>query len=138
MNYVWVDVVKSLVSTHDVDLPDSLVFNRWYYPNPEDCNVGIGFFINDKSNLFGLIEDETKSNLIFSIELNADHIKYYTNKMDEDDGDVIIPAEIDEASFFQLSLIYDLSNINYDNVKDLFILYNKMYNYFLRPFYIVQ
>ncbi|MED6699490.1 hypothetical protein VWH97_07120 [Escherichia coli O157] len=136
MNYAWMEIVKSLVSTHDVDLPDSLVFNRWYYPYPEDRRVGIGFFINDKSNLIGLIED-LKSNVVsFSIEFNDDHIKYYTSKMDEDD--VIIPMDIDEASFFQLSLIYDLSNITYDNVKDLFILYNKMYNYFLRPFYIVQ
>ena len=137
MNYAWMEIVKSLVSTHDVDLPDSLVFNRWYYPNPEDCNVGIGFFINDKSNLFGLIEDLKSNAVSISIEFNEDHIKYYDNKMAEDD-DVIIPVDIDEASFFQLSLIYDLSNITYDNVKDLFILYNKMYNYFLRPFYIVQ
>ncbi|USL83606.1 hypothetical protein A4_530 [Escherichia phage A4] len=137
MNYAWMEIVKSLVSTHDVDLPDSLVFNRWYYPNPEDCRVGIGFFINDKSNLIGLIEDMKSNAVSISIEFNEDHIKYYDNKMAEDD-DVIIPVDIDEASFFQLSLIYDLSNITYDNVKDLFILYNKMYNYFLRPFYIVQ
>ncbi len=138
MNYAWMEIVKSLVSTHDVDLPDSLVFNRWYYPYPDNRCVGIGFFINEKTQFVGLIEDYTKTNIAFSIELNADNIKYYTNKMDEDDGDVIIPMDIDEASFFQLSLIYDLSNITYDNVKDLFILYNKMYNYFLRPFYIVQ
>ena len=137
MNYVWVDVVKSLVSTHDDDLPESLVFNRWYYPYSDNPCFGIGFFINEKSKFIGLIEDYTKSNLAFSIEMNADHIKYYTNKMDEDD-DVIIPVDIDEASFFQLSLIHDVSNITYDNVKDLFILYNKMYNYFLRPFYIGQ
>ncbi|EOR9074273.1 hypothetical protein FOI42_RS04070 [Escherichia coli] len=137
MNYAWMEIVKSLVSTHDVDLPDSLVFNRWYYPYPEDRRVGIGFFINDKSNLIGLIEDMKSNAVSISIEFNEDHIKYYDNKMAEDD-DVIIPVDIDEASFFQLSLIYDLSNITYDNVKDLFILYNKMYNYFLRPFYIVQ
>lgn len=131
MNYAWMEIVKSLVSTHDVDLPDSLVFNRWYYPYPDNRCVGIGFFINEKTQFVGLIEDYTKTNIAFSIELNADNIKYYTNKMDEDDGDVIIPMDIDEASFFQLSLIYDLSNITYDNVKDLFILYNKMYNYFL-------
>ncbi|EON7637267.1 hypothetical protein ABV23_RS02075 [Escherichia coli] len=137
MNYAWMEIVKSLVSTHDVDLPDSLVFNRWYYPYPDDRRVGIGFFINDKSNLIGLIEDMKSNAVSISIEFNEDHIKYYDNKMAEDD-DVIIPVDIDEASFFQLSLIYDLSNITYDNVKDLFILYNKMYNYFLRPFYIVQ
>lgn len=130
MNYAWMEIVKSLVSTHDVDLPDSLVFNRWYYPYPEDRRVGIGFFINDKSNLIGLIEDMKSNAVSISIEFNEDHIKYYDNKMAEDD-DVIIPVDIDEASFFQLSLIYDLSNITYDNVKDLFILYNKMYNYFL-------
>lgn len=131
MNYVWADVVKSLASTHDDDLPECLVFNRWYYPYPDNRCVGIGFFINEKSQFVGLIEDYTKTNIAFSIELNAEHIKYYTNNMDEDDGDVIIPADIDEASFFQLSLIHDVSDITYDNVKDLFILYNKMYNYFL-------
>ncbi|EHV4442761.1 Uncharacterised protein [Escherichia coli] len=131
MNYSWMEIVKSLISTHDMDLPEHLVINRWYYPYPDNRCVGIGFFINEKSQYIGLIEDYTKTNIAFSIELNVDHIKYYTNKMDEEDGDVIIPAEIDEASFFQLSLIHDVSDITYDNVKDLFILYNKLYNYFL-------
>lgn len=130
MHSVWLEIIKTLISLHDKDLPDNLVINRWYYPDQFDRKVGCIFYHDDYGKFCGLIED-IKSNVSFSIEMNVEHIKYYNSKMDEEHDDVIIPMDIDEAEFFQLSTIYNLSDITYDNVQDIIKLYDKMYNYFL-------